>query len=365
MLSATEKHSRLAVLGTVIFYMVVAISMTLLNKSVLSSTPMPVFLLFCQSSIAVCLLGVENALGPFKTPKFDINIARELVPLTFVNVLGLIFNNACLQYVDASFHQVARGLVLPFTIIVTIIVLHHYPSPLALMAALVVTFGFFSGVLFDPNHASSAASASVAGSAKHSSLGIAFGAMSSVSSACHAVLIKRGLQTVSNSPIGLSYYNNILSTIALIPLLIVSGELPGVLKLIRSPEAATFYQGAGLTGIFGFLISLASFMSIKVTSPVTHMISSAARGVLQTILAVYIFGDVMSHGRIISIFLIVSGSMLYVYAKNEDAKRSSSSTSSSIPLSAQDYDQTSDPKALESGDLHAIHRDKEDREGYR
>ena len=69
--------------------------------------------------------------------------------------------------------------------------------------------------------------------------------------------------------------------------------------------------------MFGFLISLASFLSIKVTSPVTHsesdfprvspsgrlrarahvltsVISSAARGVLQTMLAVYFFGDVLS-----------------------------------------------------------------------
>ncbi|WWD16703.1 hypothetical protein CI109_101134 [Kwoniella shandongensis] len=353
MSGSSEEHSRLKVFATVVFYMIVAISMTLLNKSVLSSTPMPVFLLFCQSTIAVCLLGVENAFGPYKTPKFDNSIAKELVPLTFVNVLGLIFNNACLQYVDASFHQVARGLVLPFTIIVTIIVLHQYPSPLALIAALIVTFGFFSGVLFDPNHASSAASAAVAGS-HTSSLGIAFGAMSSVSSASHAVLIKRGLQTVSNSPIALSYYNNILSTIALVPLVIISGELPGVFRLMRSVDAGTFIRGAGLTGIFGFLISLASFMSIKVTSPVTHMISSAARGVIQTILAVYFFGDIVSHGRIISIFLIVSGSMLYVYAKTEDAKRYMVPSS---PLPDNNSSET-DPKALERGDFVTSSREK-------
>ncbi|WVF66870.1 hypothetical protein IAT40_001613 [Kwoniella sp. CBS 6097] len=344
---ANEQHSRLAVLATVVFYMVVAISMTLLNKSVLSSTPMPVFLLLCQSAVAVVLLGLENALGPYKTPRFDTNVARELVPLVFVNVLGLIFNNACLQYVDASFHQVARGLVLPFTIIVTVFVLHQYPSPLALIAALVVTFGFFSGVLFDPNHASSAASAAVAG--QHtSSLGITFGAMSSVSSACHAVLIKRGLQSVGSSPIGLSYYNNILSTLALIPMFILSGEVSSAYRLLTSGGARQFFWGAGITGFFGFLISLASFISIKVTSPVTHMISSASRGVLQTMLAVYIFGDVMSRGRSISIFLIIAGSVLYVYAKTEDAKKSNpigggtKGSDANVPLN---------PKDLERGDV--------------
>ncbi|OCF34651.1 hypothetical protein I316_03693 [Kwoniella heveanensis BCC8398] len=288
---AGEQHSKLAVLATVVFYMVVAISMTLLNKSVLSSTPMPVFLLLCQSAVAVFLLGLENVLGPYKTPRLD---------------------------VDASFHQVARGLVLPFTIIVTVIVLHQYPSPLALIAALVVTFGFFSGVLFDPNHASSAASAAVAG--QHtSSLGITFGAMSSVSSACHAVLIKRGLQSVGSSPIGLSYYNNILSTLALIPMFILSGEVSSAYRLLTSGGARQFFWGAGITGFFGFLISLASFISIKVTSPVTHI--------------------------------------LYVYAKTEDAKKSSSSNSSNLNASkgGRDGDPHAkvplNPKDLERGDV--------------
>lgn len=35
-------------------------------------------------------------------------------------------------------------------------------------------------------------------------------------------------------------------------------------------------------------------MSIKVTSPVSHMVSSAARGVLQTIIGVWMFGDIIT-----------------------------------------------------------------------
>ncbi|RSH94472.1 hypothetical protein EHS25_004275 [Saitozyma podzolica] len=291
--------------------------MTLLNKAVLSSTPLPVFLIFCQSGIAVVLVAVENKVGPIKTPRFDWKVAKQLLPLVFVNVLGLAFNNYCLQFVDASFHQVARGLVLPCTILVTILVLGSYPSALSLTAALVVTSGFFSGVIFDPNHASSSASAAVA-SKNSATIGIVFGGLSSLASAVHAVLIKRGLALVEGSPIALSYYNNILSTMALLPMVVLSGELPGTIRLLTGPEASTFFWGATITGVFGFLISFAVFFSIKVTSPVTHMISSAARGVLQTMLAVYFFGDVLSKGRVISIILIISGSMLYVYSKTEE-----------------------------------------------
>jgi GDP-fucose transporter C1 len=194
---------------------------------------------------------------------------------------------------------------------------------LTIAAASIVTIGFFSGVLFDPNHASSKASAAVAGKST-ANLGIMFGALSSLASAGHAVLIKRGLAIVNGSPMALSYYNNILSTAFLIPMVVVAGELPGTLRILSGFDAKIFVAGASITvsllrhqgdirlrekGFFGFLISLASMLSIKVTSPVTHskpilssevillmrlVISSAVRGVLQTFFAVYIFGDVLS-----------------------------------------------------------------------
>lgn len=41
-------------------------------------------------------------------------------------------------------------------------------------------------------------------------------------------------------------------------------------------------------------MSIASLLSIKVTSPITHMVSSAARGVAASILGVWLFKDVIT-----------------------------------------------------------------------
>jgi GDP-fucose transporter C1 len=46
--------------------------------------------------------------------------------------------------------------------------------------------------------------------------------------------------------------------------------------------------------VTGFLICIAGVLSIKVTSPITHMFSSAVRSVLQTALGVYLFGDILN-----------------------------------------------------------------------
>ena len=47
-------------------------------------------------------------------------------------------------------------------------------------------------------------------------------------------------------------------------------------------------------GVFGFLMSVASLMSSKVTSPITHMVSSAVRGVAASMLGYWLFHDTIT-----------------------------------------------------------------------
>ena len=47
-------------------------------------------------------------------------------------------------------------------------------------------------------------------------------------------------------------------------------------------------------GSVGFLLSIALALSIQVTSPITHMISSAVRGVAASMLGVALFGDILT-----------------------------------------------------------------------
>lgn len=94
----------------------------------------------------------------------------------------------------------------------------------------------------------------------------------------------------------LVYYNNLLSAVLLSPLVLLSGESSIVVDMFLQGGSTlnTFIGGAVITGVFGFLICIAGFLSIKVTSPVTHMISSAVRGVIQTFLGMWCFGDIVT-----------------------------------------------------------------------
>lgn len=123
-------------------------------------------------------------------------------------------------------------------------------------------------------------------------------------------------------------YNNTHSAILLLPVIHLAGETPAVIQLLTLPDVPragewttwqTFLAGTAVTGVFGFLICIAGFLSIKVTSPITHMISSAVRSVFQSLLAMWLFHDVITTGRASSIGIILVGSIYYTYVKNEEA----------------------------------------------
>jgi len=234
-----------------------------------------------------------------------------------LNVVGLSFSNYTLKYVDASFYQVARGLVLPFTVCTSYFLLHSRPSLRILVSCSIVTIGFFVGVFLD--------------STPISLIGVSFGVASSAITALHSVVIKKSLDVVKGSALHLSWYTNLLSIVVLAPIMVIMGELPSVTELLFTPATVipaegeltplqTFMWGSLITGVLGFLMSIASLLSIKVTSPITHMVSSAVRGVAASILGMWLFHDVITSGRASSIAIILGGSIYYTWVKHVESR---------------------------------------------
>lgn len=157
------------------------------------------------------------------------------------------FSNYTLKYVDASFYQVARGMVLPFTVVTSLVLLHARPSLNVLLACAVVTLGFFIGVFLDGTQVSM--------------VGVTFGVLSSMITAMHSVVIKKSLDVVKGSALHLSWYTNLFSAIALLPLLILAGEWPGVMELFFGPNEALPDQMSPMTTfMMGSLITVRTIL---------------------------------------------------------------------------------------------------------
>lgn len=80
----------------------------------LSNSPdLPLIFLLLQLIIAVILLHASAAVSKkIEIPRFDIQVAKKLIPVVLVNIIGLVFNTLCLRDVEASFFQVTTYLVL-------------------------------------------------------------------------------------------------------------------------------------------------------------------------------------------------------------------------------------------------------------
>jgi len=316
--SPAKPASTALVTGVVCFYLVAALAMVVANKWVLNATTTPLFFLWAQLAIAAGLFMISDVLRLLPDRlTFDLATCKGLIPMVGLNVVGLSFSNYTLKYVDASFYQVARGLVLPFTVCTSFIVLQSRPSLRILLCCGVVTLGFFCGVFLDGTEISL--------------LGVGFGVASSAITAVHSVVIKQSLDIVGGSALSLSWYTNLLSAIVLAPLLILAGEgtdvvklLFGVNELLVKPGTmsafSTFIWGSTITGVLGFMMSIASLLSIKVTSPITHMVSSAVRGVAASLLAMWLFHDIITTGRASSIAIILLGSILYTWVKHQESQ---------------------------------------------
>ncbi|KAG6816631.1 hypothetical protein H0H87_004478 [Tephrocybe sp. NHM501043] len=274
-------------------------------------------------------------------PQIDKPASRGLVTgvvvFYLVAALSMVmaFSNYTLKYVDASFYQVARGLVLPFTIVTSFIAFRSTPSLRIFFACGIVTLGFFIGVFLDGTPVSM--------------VGIFFGVVSSGITAAHSVVIKESLNVVNGSALLLSWYTNLLSAIILLPICFLAGEGSGIVELFFGVEEAakadgsmslfaTFVWGSLITGALGFLMSIASLLSIKVTSPITHMVSSAVRGVAASLLGMWLFHDVITSGRATSIATILLGSIYYTWVKNQETQKPASSGGSYERVKMEDVE---------------------------
>jgi GDP-fucose transporter C1 len=242
--------------------------------------------LFLQLVIAVLLLHVTALFSSrIEIPRWDSHTVKKLAPVVTVNIVGLVFNTLCLREVEATFFQVfvprpvfyyqptdppaqiARGLVLPLTISVTSLTTHSHPASRVIIAAGIVTVGFFIGVAPEGN---------LPASSIPSAISLFYGVFSSLSIAIHSVLVKSSLPHCNNSTIQLAYWTNAGSAVLIAPFVLLLGEPAKVLELSASAESniRVFVWGSLVTGFFGFLLCIAGLLSIKVTSPVTHMFSS-------------------------------------------------------------------------------------------
>ncbi len=303
------------IVSVVLFYIFASISTIMLNKLVLKvqGTPSLLFL-WGQLVVAVVILEIARLVRLISLPPVNFVVFKEIWGLITINVIGLTLNTLCLANIDAVLYQVARSMILPMTVAMSPFITGQTPSIRILLSCILIFLGFIIGIFGERRFSETTVTTA----------GIVFGILSSLSTSCHSFIIKSSFGKVQSQYIGtfdLVYYNNLFSSVLILPILLFQkGQITQFIQAITVEDGIrkAFLFGTALAGASGLLINLAGFLQIKVTSPITHTVSSAARGVLQTIAASVFLGEAITLPRCIGISITLLGSCLYSWIKTQE-----------------------------------------------
>ena len=231
-------------------------------------------------------------------------LAWRVLPLSATFVCMVTLSNLCLQYVEVSFYQVARSLTILFSIALSYVVLGVRTSVRAMLACAIVVVGFAIGAR---------------GELRLSLLGLLFGVASSAAVALYSILVKQKLALLGNDHWRLLAYNSALAVPFMLPLAATIEWR----NAVHSPALLdrSFWSAMLVSALLGFLISVATFMQINYTSALTNNISGTMKAALQTILAVFCFGNELTPLNVVGLVMVLGGSALYSQVKRSEMQR--------------------------------------------
>jgi GDP-fucose transporter C1 len=214
-----------------------------------------------------------------------------------------VFNNLCLKYVEVSFYQVARSLTIMANIALTYLILGKTTSTTQLAGCGIVVLGFVLGTLGE------------LGAINATFRGVVFGILSSGFVALYAIYVKKVLPAVGDDSWLLMIYNNVNASLIMPVCFVVLGELTPIAAsdaLFSSDYLFTLL----IAGALGFLINIATFLQIQVTSPLTHNVVGTFKAAVQTVFAVVFYQNPTTIVFWLGFILTLGGSMLYFSARN-------------------------------------------------
>lgn len=298
-----------AVFFAVAGYWVISMSMVFANKKLLSGYNInaPLFVTWYQCVCTVVACYILGEFGSANIPKFEVrrDVLPQIVPLSCVFTLMIVFNNLTLQNVEVSFYQVVRSLTIVFNVVFDFIILGQRTSMPAMMCCALVVSGFYIG----NNH-----------EMRWSLQGLIFGVLSSFCVAMNAIYMKKKFPLVNNDPWRLTLYNNLNASVLFLPLILFSGEPARVLAspVIRSPW---FWLMMTMAGALGVLISFASAAQVKYTSPLTHNVSATAKAAAQTVIALMVYKNPINFYGGLSVAIVLAGSLCYTLVRRFEMQK--------------------------------------------
>lgn len=295
-----------------------SVSMILVNKSLASSYnhlihgSLNLFLVVVQAVVAVVCVDICKRMGLVEYPKFNMQTAKLWAPVNLLFCAMLFTGMASLQYNSVPMVSVFKNIT-----------------------NVVVTFGdrFFFGVKVEGLILASfglmigGALAAASSDMHASSAGLFWMAANVFSTAGYILYMKFATKNVKLSKFGMVYYNNVLCTIFLLPVIILNGEM-GLFLRSDALHTMDYFVKNFFSGFVGFFLNFASLNCVAATGPTTYATVGSLNKIPISLLGYVLFDDVIDEKTWIYIIVSMLGGFLYSYAKIKGAKQKTKAQSS-------------------------------------
>ena len=319
-MAGDKKRSVFKVMGVILLYWTVSISLVFVMKHLLSghygNQDLSIFISWYQSSITVAvILGVGFFGRLFRlgmqVPRLDMEtiLDPDMLALSMTFIGSLTLNNLMLKHIGVSFYQIARSLTLIFTVGMTSCMLRQIISLKVTFSCLLIVCGFFIGI--DQEEASGSVNA----------WGCIYGLLASFTSALCGIYFKKGEAACGGSSLKLAYVNNFNSMVMFFPLVISTNQLSHLYnsEFFSDP---TLWMFLTLSGVMSLLIGWISALQIQYTSPVTHHISINSKSLTQTLIAIIVNNEHKTFMWWVGNMCVISGILMYSVLKYKEQKKS-------------------------------------------
>ncbi|KAL9644217.1 hypothetical protein ABK040_005678 [Willaertia magna] len=310
--------SPLRIVFVVVFYFIISISTVYLNKYIMDLGPytfhFPLTMTWIQLVIALLCIFITYSLNRkihFLNflPNFEYNLetSLQILPLSIIYVGMLSLTNLCLDYSDIHLFHTSRSISICFTAIFTFLLLGENISLKIILSCLFVFLGYILAGM-EEIHLS-----------KISEYGLAFGLLSSCFTALYSVFIKKLLVKFNGNFWILLCYNTITAVLIQFPICILTGEFQRAISVNYLFEREFIFLLI-VTAVLGFLVNIAHYILISLTSPLTNSIAHASKSVFESLLSVALHETELKQSSIISSILIIGGAFYYSQLKHEEEK---------------------------------------------
>jgi GDP-fucose transporter C1 len=299
----------------VLFFMVTSIGAVLLNRSLFATYKFncPLTATSLQFGVACVILIVAYMLGRFhpslqvlQTLNVDVKVAVTVLPVSLMFLGMVCLNNFFLMSVGVGFYAIGKSLAIPFSVFLSYLWLRVGSSKMTILACCVISAGVFVSTVFD---------------VEINVQGVILGALSSFFTAGYQIAVKRGLESLSGDQWKLSYYNSIWVVVILTPISLFFEYDMVKNALYHGGEVAwPLVVVLVLTGVVGFLIGQATYMSIHYTSALAHHVTGAVKSCLQTAFGILIWGEPATIPGVGGLLLTLLGSYMFMTSRMEPPK---------------------------------------------